>query len=277
MPGLVVDNCEIFVRRAEQVREWDNAKGPVVSVCGQERNATKFIRRAWSFTSCFTDCDSAKGLKSLISGRGHRISFADGLDASTCMNPSEPLPSNAFLRTSPGAFGEPGWVETVAGAGELLRYPAQADDEWTVIWCEDPGSTGTWTTRVVTSVAPVAPGTVVSVSEDNGDIVFDRIASGGIDEISIYPFIASQMCIDNWLADKAVQFPGGPLPYMHAYGDLLCEDEPILVYGDVSSSEIVQLCDPAVGPEPFWQLQFTLREVNPVYTCPDILDPEFGV
>lgn len=213
-----------------------------------------------------------------LNGEGHVVYFNDGVHASTGLNPLPGYQGFKINQQGFGAFGAFGGVmETLGGAGELLRYDAQLrDGHWTFMqWDSDGGwnlkartgdgrsyqnTTGGFTENKET----LSPDDEFTIDVVDGVLALSVNTSGAqyTDDIVILPYNASRAQIEG---HASIQHPMGPLPVMRMTGDIVSE-QWIYVVGTVTNREYVNKPTNMRGFG--WVsnaevIRFTLTEVTP--------------
>jgi hypothetical protein len=252
MAFLSLNDYTIKVVNETPIRKLERRGREGRSFRGILRDARRGIRRGWDMEACFLDFEEAEGLLGLIEGRGHKIACADGLQASTGLNPE---PGHQRVRLSPALttpFGGLGRISVDSSlTGEIiLQYDAQFDDNcWTVHWWELNGST--WEHHAKRSdgvgyLDGVQDNTVGNfggssefVVDVTGGVVTFSMDDGGtetFDDLILLPYLASKQQIAAW---AVAPNPFGPLPVLRARGDFIQESH-IYVLGEVTGIRYVQ-------------------------------------
>lgn len=147
MPFLRINGIQVAVADATAMRKLTRQGKRARGFRGQLRDMRRGIRRSWEMETVPMNFADAEPMIRIINGEGHHVDFADGLQASTGLNPRAGN-ANVILRPATmGAWGR-GVMQARAGLipldSQIMSYDIQArEQDWTVImWTH---ATGVWT------------------------------------------------------------------------------------------------------------------------------------
>lgn len=208
---------------------------------GQAQDGRRGIRRTHVFTTKPLVESEGRAWSELIWGRAHVVSFAEGLQAASGLNPVANH-TGITWNSGTGAGGTDGFI-TFAGSGDspVLDYDAQLGDDYTLLWYEDTGggswrgcgfssSAGGWRNGVPNFFVG-GVGTLMTWTKTGAGVIELRNQSASptpVDTVVILPWAASGLQMSRWTqANPTAEF-WGPAPLLRLEGDMFAED---VVYG----------------------------------------------
>lgn len=242
-------------------------------------------------TACFTKLGDgyieAEAFERLVQGEGHYFSFADGLQASTGLNPM-PGYNAVVINFNNGLAGLPGYLRGLILPN--IEYDAQLGEEWTIIFRDGLGggefvdtgaalrSDGFYVLNGGASSGTWYPGswpTTLEVDVVDGVLRLSGTGSN-VDDLVILPFRASESMMNALTEDSGGDPMWGPLPVHRITGDVIAEDHAFMV-GEVTGVRFVQKPQEVSGNvSTMWVnnaklVDFTLAEVPRAFVRADVL------
>ncbi len=273
---LTINGLEIKISAADDVTQrWRNSGQQMLSACGFSSDSTRLVRKCWTVSSCFADCDSAEALLSLLQGRGTFIRFANGLDGSNGVTPAA-APNGAIWNPGAGPFAQVGFMEVQVPSANALVYPVQASGQWTIFWREGLN----WDGFALTSdgnyyqngilVGAVNPAAVLNPSvAANGDLNLETLAAGQFAHVVLLRYDATGDQLEQFSLSQAQGQAFSDLPYLRFNGELLCgEDSDGLGFVNNQTIEKISLSAGAAA----FQVEFDVCCVDAEYACLDNYD-----
>jgi hypothetical protein len=255
------------------------------SLRGEVHDLSRGSRRAWKMTACFIGVghgyEDGDAFEHLVQGEGHYLGFANGLQASTGL---QPMPGHAGITWNPanGFGGVPGYLDTTGTV--RLQYDAQLGDDWTVV-CRDSSAAwaisglaftdaGGWDdTTERTSLADINSFSSMNFEVVDGVLTISSGMGSGLDDLVILPWRATGSMLQTWAALGTAEW--GPLPVLRVTGDVIAEDHAFMV-GEVNGVRYVGKGSVSGSVSTAWVnnakiVDFTLHEVPPSFVRSDVL------
>ncbi len=218
---------------------------------GQHQDGRRGIRRTHVLTTPKMQDFQARPFHQMIYGVAHYISFSDGLNASSGLNPVANHEGITW-NTGAGVAGADGFI-TFAGSGDspVLDYDAQLGDEYTFLWYEDTGG-GSWrgcgfsTTaggyrNGVPNILVGGSGTLMTWTKTGAGVIEIRNQSASptpVDGVIILPWAANSAQMIAWTQANPTEEVWGPAPLLRLKGDMFA-DEVVYGYGRVTNHQRV--------------------------------------
>lgn len=273
---VTINGLEIKISATDDVTQrWRNSGQQMLSACGFSSDSTRLVRKCWRVTSCFADCESAEALLGLLQGRGLFLRYANGLDGSNGITPSNAADG---LIWSPGAgpFGQVGFLEVQTPSANALTYPVQAGDQWTIFWREGPNwdgfaltSEGNYYQNGVLS-GPANPAVILDPTiTASGDLNLETLEVGQFAHVVFLRYLATEDQLEQFSLSQAQGAAFSDLPYLRLGGELFCDEEcDGLGFINGQTIEKISLSAGAAA----FKVEFDLCCVDAEYACLDNYD-----
>jgi len=260
MALLAIDGVTVPVFDGSANRSISRRGDRARSMRGVMRDGGRGSRRAWSLRACFTDFVSgyaeAEAFERHVNGEGHLATFEHGLACSTGLNPlpGYSLGAAGAWASNPGADGTVGLLSITAG-GFIQYDPQVRDDEWTICFHEDPGTTVAAVYRsdgVGWLDGVVQAWSAGSYFTDTYPLVVDGIATliavsgADVDDLRLLPYECSTAQGVAWSTLPTGSPIVGPTPSLKMTGALIAETHTY-VLGEVTGVEYAQKPQQLVG------------------------------
>lgn len=283
MPFLSLNGITVPVENASMSRSINRKGDFPPAVSGALSRTTRELHRSWDFDICFQNFDEGKAFINLLEGNGHFWDFANGVEASTGLQPSY-FPPMAIM---PNIWGLNGRgvahvdaFQTNVNQGHFRVNPSFEATNWTILWSESIGSgwskaakksNGTGFLNGVTdnTVGESGGSTWNRINVVDGQVVmYGTQASGtmGLDDVLMLPWYVPDSWLETWTSLSGPKLPS--MPFLTATGDFISNPYgTAYVVGKVNNVSYTQMRRPSDNA---WQnnavkISATIFEVDPYY------------
>jgi hypothetical protein len=281
MPFLSINGITVPVEDASASRSISKKGSLSPSVSGILRNGTRALHRSWDLTICFSDYDEGKAFINLLEGNGHFWDFADGVEASTGLQPVA-YPPMAIM---PNIWGLNGRgvahvdaFQSVIFQGHFKVNPSFEATNWTILWNEAIGSGWKRAAKRSDGIGFFEGSRDDNVGESGGTtwnrinvfdgnvVMYAQQASGtmGLEDVLMLPWHVPNSWLEVWTSNPGPKLPS--MPFLTATGDFISEPfGTAYVVGEITDVGYTQLSRNGTWINNALRISATIHEVDPYY------------